>query len=230
MCGRFNLRTPMNVLAQQFMFELGPQPEAAFRPRWNIAPTQLVAGVRKRAAGEPKRELAWLRWGLIPSWAKDPKIAYSTINARADSLADKPMFRGAFQRRRCLILADGFYEWKKEGKKRIPWHFHLAPERPFAFAGLWETWHGPPPHEGPPLESCTLITTDANKLCAQVHDRMPVILLEADYDLWLDPQMTDKARLARLLVPYPAEEMAGEPVSDPEILTIRRKPATGEAE
>lgn len=246
MCGRFNLRTPMTVLAQQFLFELGPLAREAFRPRYNIAPTQLVAAVRASVQRNsfrseidggpanginsvlpqcdaepanginsvlPKRELALFHWGLIPSWAKDKKIAYSTINARADSVADKPAFRSAFKCRRCLVLADGYYEWIAEGKKKLPLHYHLASGQPFAFAGLWETWHGPPPHDGPPLQSCTIITTSANDLAAKVHDRMPVILHEQDYDLWLDPAVNDKERLKSLLVPYPAEEMAAEHVS-----------------
>lgn len=231
MCGRFNLRTPMTVLGQQFLFELGPLAKEAFRPRYNIAPTQLVAAVRARVARNSdlsdnisdqvsevksaglRRELAVFHWGLIPSWAKDKKIAYSNINARAKSVADKPAFRSAFVRRRCLVLAEGFYEWIQEGKQRLPLHYHLASGKPFAFAGLWETWHGPLPHDAPPLESCTIITTDANELCGQVHDRMPVILQERDYDVWLDPGITDKEQLKALLVPYPADELMVERVS-----------------
>ena len=215
MCGRFNLRTPMTVLAQQFLFELGPLAAEAFRPRYNIAPTQLVAAVvnRRDHAAPGKRELALFHWGLIPSWAKDKKVAYSTINARADTVADKPVFRSAFKSRRCLILADGYYEWIAEGKKKLPLHYHLKSGRPLAFAGLWESWHGPPPHDGPPLESCTILTTTANELAALVHDRMPVVLREQDYDLWLDPSISDKERLLALLAPYPAGEMAVERVS-----------------
>jgi putative SOS response-associated peptidase YedK len=212
MCGRFNLRTPMTVLAEQFLFDLGPLAKEAFRPRYNISPTQLVAAVRRKR-DKNERELALFHWGLIPSWAKDKKIAYSTINARGDTVADKPVFRSAFKSRRCLVLADGYYEWTSEGKKKLPQHYHLASGKPLAFAGLWETWHGPPPHDGPPLESCTIITTDANELAAKVHDRMPVILQERDYDLWLDPAVTDKERLKSLLVPYPADEMTAERVS-----------------
>jgi putative SOS response-associated peptidase YedK len=212
MCGRFNLRTPMTVLAQQFLFDLGPLAKEAFRPRYNIAPTQLVAAVR-RLSDKNQRQLAVFHWGLIPSWAKDKKIAYSTINARGDSVADKPVFRAAFKSRRCLVLADGYYEWLTEGKKKLPLHYHMQGGKPFAFAGLWETWHGPPPHDGPPLESCTIITTSGNELAAKVHDRMPVILHERDYDLWLDPTVSDKERLKALLVPYPAEEMTADRVS-----------------
>lgn len=212
MCGRFNLRTPMTVLAQQFLFELGPLAKEAFRPRFNIAPTQLVAAVR-RLSDKDQRQLAVFHWGLIPSWAKDKKIAYSTINARGDSVADKPVFRAAFKSRRCLVLADGYYEWLTEGKKKLPLHYHMQDGKPFAFAGLWETWHGPPPHDGPKLESCTIITTGGNELAAKVHDRMPVILQERDYDLWLDSSVSDKERLKALLVPYPAKEMTADRVS-----------------
>src|SRR5262249_38501984 len=158
------------------------------------------AAVRQQTAAS-KRELALLHWGLIPSWAKDAKIASSLINARSETIAEKPAFRTAFARRRCLILADGFYEWKKEGKQKLPYYFQLAGERPSASAGLGEPWRGPtppaPPQDdpGPPLESCTIVTTTANELCAPLQDRMPVILEPADYDLWLDPTMTDSQRL-----------------------------------
>jgi putative SOS response-associated peptidase YedK len=202
----------MTVLAQQFLFELGPLAKEAFRPRFNIAPTQLVAAVR-RLSDKDQRQLAVFHWGLIPSWAKDKKIAYSTINARGDSVADKPVFRAAFKSRRCLVLADGYYEWLTEGKKKLPLHYHMQDGKPFAFAGLWETWHGPPPHDGPKLESCTIITTGGNELAAKVHDRMPVILQERDYDLWLDSSVSDKERLKALLVPYPAKEMTADRVS-----------------
>jgi putative SOS response-associated peptidase YedK len=171
----------MTVLAEQFLFDLGPLAAEAFRPRYNIAPTQLVAAVRRKR-DKSKRELALFHWRLIPSWAKDKKIAYSTINARGDSVADKPAFRSAFKSRRCLVLADGYYEWITEGKKKLPLHYQLKSGKPLAFAGLWETWHGPPPHE-------------------------------RDYDLWLDPAVTDKERLKALFMPYPAEEMSAVRVS-----------------
>jgi len=219
MCGRFTLRTPLTLLAQQFLFGLGELPaELKLAPRFNIAPTQTVAAVRQQTAAS-KRELALLHWGLIPSWAKDAKIASSLINARSETIAEKPAFRTAFARRRCLILADGFYEWKKEGKQKLPYYFQLAGERPFAFAGLWERWRGPTttvaPQDdaGPPLESCTIVTTTANELCAPLQDRMPVILEPADYDLWLDPTMTDSQRLLPLLCPFPANEMQIRPVN-----------------
>jgi len=214
MCGRFTLRTPLTVLAQQFLFDLGELPHDEWTsPRDNICPTQDVAVVRP-AAMSPKRELAMLHWGLIPSWAKDKKIASSLINARGETVAEKPSFRTALTRRRCLILADGFYEWKKEGKQRLPFLFQTKEERPFAFAGLWERWSGGPESgkapdaSAPPLESCTIITTTANELCCPVHERMPVILDPADYDLWLDPGVTETQRLLPLLTAYPAEQMS----------------------
>ena len=154
------------------------------------------------------RELAFFSWGLIPSWAKDRKIASSLINARSETLAEKPAFRTALARRRCLILADGFYEWRKEGQQKLPYYFQLADPRPFAFAGLWT------PSAGPGLPpTCTIITTAPNELLAEIHDRMPAILERADEDRWLDPRVTDPAVLLALLRPLPAERMEAYPVS-----------------
>jgi putative SOS response-associated peptidase YedK len=214
MCGRYTLRTPLTVLAQQFLFDLGDLPQDEWTTsRDNICPTQDVAVVRQPVAGG-RRELAMLHWGLIPSWAKDKKMASSMINARSETVAEKPAFRTALARCRCLILADGFYEWKKEGKKRLPFLFQTKDELPFAFAGLWERWRGSgasgksPDESQPPLESCTIITTEANDLCRPVHERMPVILDPADYDLWLDPAVTDAQRLLPLLTAYPTDQMS----------------------
>jgi len=219
MCGRFTLRTPLTVLAQQFLFELGPVAEmAAVRPRYNVAPTQTVAAVRRLDANSP-RSLAWLHWGLIPSWAKDAKMAGSMINARGETIADRPAFRSAFARRRCLILSDGFFEWKKVGKQKQPYYFRMQDECPFAFAGLWESWRGPAGSEGPPLESCTIVTTTANELCRPLRDRMPVILEDCDYDRWLDPA-ADKDDLLALIQPFPAESMKSEPVN-PRVNNVR---------
>jgi putative SOS response-associated peptidase YedK len=159
----------------------------------------------RRAEGD-QREFVWAQWGLVPRWAKDPKIGNSMINARSESAAEKPAFRDAFRRRRCLVAADGFYEWKKLGAKtKQPYYFHMRDGRPFGFAGLWERCGE--------LESCTILTTTPNELCATVHDRMPVILSPNDYDRWLDPAMTDAAELQPLLDAYPAEEMLATPVS-----------------
>jgi len=226
MCGRFTLRTPLTVLSQQFLFDLGElPPDLSIAPRYNIAPTQIVVAVRQQTAAR-NREMALLHWGLIPPWAKDAKIASSLINARCETLAEKPAFRTALARRRCLILADGFYEWKKEGKQKLPYYFQLAAEEPFALAGLWERWRGPQPPStacvpsDTPLETCTIVTTTANELCAPFHERMPVILDRADYDLWLDPTCSDSQRLLPLLAPFPASAMKIRPVS-PRVNSVR---------
>src|SRR3954447_18100484 len=206
MCGRFTLRTPLTVLAEQFLFELGELPaETQVSPRYNVAPTQTVAAVRADSSG--KRQLALLRWGLIPSWAKDAKIASSLINARSETLAEKPAFRTALARRRCLILADGFYEWKKEGKQKLPYYFQLAGGQPLAFAGLWDRWRGPEASGEEAVESCTIVTTTANELCGEFHDRMPVILRPTDYEVWLDPAVRESERVLPLLSALPACEM-----------------------
>ena len=204
MCGRFTLRTPIHLLAQQFLFDY----DDALPPRYNVAPTQEVAVVRASGESAGRRELALLRWGLVPSWADDLKIGNRMINARAEGLDAKPAFRSAFKKRRCLVLADGFYEWKKSGRAKQPYLIGMGDGRPFAFAGLWESWS----KQEPKIESCTIITTTANDLLSDLHDRMPVILAANDYDAWLDPAPADKDRLLPLLEPYPAEEMSMYPV------------------
>jgi putative SOS response-associated peptidase YedK len=202
MCGRFTLRAPASVVAEQFaLFEVPP-----FAPRFNIAPSQPVPVVRL-ARG---RELVWLRWGLIPAWAKDPAIGNRLINARAETVAEKPAFRAALRRRRCLVAADGFYEWQRTGKRKQPYFIRLRDDRPFAFAGLWESWEAP---DSSQIESCTLLTTEPNELMRPIHDRMPVILPADGYRVWLDPAMEKPERLLPLFRPYPAEEMTAEPVS-----------------
>lgn len=215
MCGRFNLRTPMSVLVEQFRAEVVGGLQLAIR--YNVAPTQQVAVVK---LDQGRRLLTTQRWGLIPSWAKDPKVGFSGINARADTVATKPAFRAAFKRCRCLVLANGYYEWKAEGKLKQPYLFEIDGGQAFAFAGLWERWWGPeqktsdqaaPDQEKPaPLESCTIITTDANPMAANFHDRMPVILDPRDYDAWLDPAAAD---VGDLLAPFPADRMQVRPVS-----------------
>jgi putative SOS response-associated peptidase YedK len=184
-------------------------PAEAPAPRYNIAPTQPVLAVRK-LPGESRREMAWLKWGLIPFWSADPKIAYRTINARSEKAAKSPAFRDAFKKRRCLIPADGFFEWKKDGKKKLPYYFQTKDHQPFALAGLWETWKD---NEGKPLETCTILTTDANALVSEFHDRMPVILPQEDWERWLDPEQQDAAKVQPMLAPYPAEMMAGTAVN-----------------
>jgi putative SOS response-associated peptidase YedK len=238
MCGRFTLRASARTIAEQFgVFELPP-----FAARFNIAPTQLVPVIRMRpaaaltpgpspATGEGNRELVWLRWGLVPSWAKDPAIGNRLINARAETAAEKPAFRAALRKRRCLMVADGFYEWQKAGRAKQPYFIRLRDGRPFAFAGLWECWEAekgtgpicaqhPEGRPGkldlspfpPRLETCTLLTTDANDLMRPLHDRMPVIIPPESYNAWLDPATEDPRQLAPLLTPYPSEAMEAFPV------------------
>jgi putative SOS response-associated peptidase YedK len=188
------------VLVEHFRVNALPD----YVPRYNVAPTQQVGVVRQIDPNQ--RQLAYMQWGLIPHWAKDPKIGSQMINARAETAAEKPAFRDAFRRRRCLVVADGFYEWKKTGgKTKQPYYIRMKDARPFGFAGLWERWGE--------LETCTILTTSPNELCAPLHDRMPVILGTSDYGRWLDPSQTDAAELQPLLAPYPADEMLAEPVS-----------------
>jgi putative SOS response-associated peptidase YedK len=205
MCGRFTLRAPASVIAEQFsLFEAAP-----FTPAYNIAPTQSVATVVVPSPGAA-RELVWMHWGLVPSWAKDRSAGSRMINARAETVAQKPAYRAAFRRRRCLVLADGFYEWQRlDGKKR-PYFIHRLDDRPFAFAGLWEHWQGA---EEESLQSCALVTTEANELMRPIHDRMPVILPPREYDRWLDPTVDAPESLLSLLRPYPSEAMAAHVVS-----------------
>jgi putative SOS response-associated peptidase YedK len=204
MCGRFTLSTPVPVLAELFLF-----PEAAPQePRYNVAPTQAVAAVRAET-GPRDRHLVFLRWGLVPSWSEDPAIGNRLINARAETAAEKPAFRSAFRHRRCLVLADGFFEWKRLGGRKQPYYFRMHDGRPFALAGLWEHWEG----DSQGIDSCTVLTTDSNDLLRPVHDRMPVILEAKDYDLWLDPAVHDPEVLRPVLRPYPSEAMTAYPVS-----------------
>ena len=199
MCGRYTLRTKLKLLLSQFAAELAEGTE--WEPRYNIPPTSNVPAVRLT---DGRRQLALFKWGLIPSWAKDAKIAYSTINARSDTVATKPAFRSAFKKRRCLVLADGYVEWEKAGKAKLPWLYEVDDGKPFAFAGLWEWWGGPDGKE--PVESCTILTTDANELASDVHNRMPVILDEDDYDGWLAGEEIP-------LVPFDSERMTARPIS-----------------
>jgi putative SOS response-associated peptidase YedK len=205
MCGRFTLRTPLGLLVQQFLFESDAVPDLpGLVPRYNVAPTQITPIVRRNSDGG--RELSLARWGLIPAWAKDPKIGYRTINARADSVATKPVFRSAFKKRRCLVPVDGYYEWISEGKKKLPVLYEQQGRRPFALAGLCESWRGADTSD--PLATFTIVTTGANALASRVCDRMPVILDPVDYNAWLDPQLTEEAELEYLLRPYEGELVA----------------------
>lgn len=204
MCGRYTLNTAPDLLVEQFgVKELPP-----LQARFNIAPGQPVLAVRMDPGGS-HREGAMLRWGLIPSWSKDPKIGDRMINARAETVWQKPAFREPFRYRRCLVVADGFYEWRREGRTKQPYYFRLRNGKPFGFAGLWDRWEGP---DGGTVESCTLLTAEPNALLRPIHNRMPVILDLRDYPCWLDPETTRRDLLAPLLRPYSAEDMVGYPV------------------
>jgi putative SOS response-associated peptidase YedK len=196
---------PAHVLAKLF----GLQRVGELLPRYNIAPSQLAPVIRM-ARGTGERTLDMLQWGLIPSWADDPKIGNRMINARAESAASKPAFRAAFKRQRCLIPVEGFFEWEKTAKGKQPYFIHMRNGEPFTLAGLWEQWRDP---QGTDVSTFTVLTTQANELTTKLHDRMPVIIERADYDRWLDPAQEDPQLLQELLKPAPAQEMTMHPVS-----------------
>jgi putative SOS response-associated peptidase YedK len=205
MCGRFALSLMPTEL--QLGFDLIELPQE-LGPRYNIAPTQQVLMI---TAAEPKRAL-WAKWGLVPRWAKDPKTGGKMINARAETIVEKPAYRDAFAKRRCLIPASGFFEWKTSGQDKTPMYIRLRSGEPFAFAGLWESWKPTFPSAGAPAEvepftSCTIITTASNALLAPIHDRMPVILPRAAYPRWLSTDPVDQKELLGLLRPFPADEL-----------------------
>jgi putative SOS response-associated peptidase YedK len=205
MCGRFTLTVDPADLQDAFSDYIFP---AGFAPRFNIAPTQPILAI----PNDGKHIADFFIWGLIPTWAKDPSIGNRLINARAETLAEKPSFRGSFKYHRCLILADGFYEWKSQPgtKTKTPYFIHLKNRRPFAFAGLWDEWNSP---DGSQIKSGTIITTHPNELMATLHNRMPVILPPSAYTQWLDPAAQSPENLQPLLKPYPPEEMIAHPVS-----------------
>jgi len=205
MCGRYTQTATPEVIAEHFHLDEPP----LLKPRYNIAPSQHVSTIRLNP-DSAKRECIMLRWGLIPSWAKDPKIGNQCINAKAETVAEKPCFRSAFKKRRCLVIADGFYEWQVQGTRKQPMWIGLRNKRPFAFAGLWEHWK---PLAGEPIESCTIITTEPNDLMATIHNRMPVILAPSSYEPWLDPAFQQVEALNALLRPFPADHMTAFPVS-----------------
>ena len=203
MCGRFTLTTNLGAIAARFGVARFLEEVGA---RYNIAPTQTVIVVSDNGT----RSLTEMRWGLIPSWAKDPAIGDRMINARAETVATKPAFRVALRKRRCLIPADGFYEWQQVGRRKQAVYITLKSREPFSFAGLWEAWTAP---DGEEIKTCTIITTEANDLLKPIHDRMPVILTREAERVWLDPAIQDPTQLLPLLVPYPAEEMEAYSVS-----------------
>ena len=198
MCGRFALKAPPRSIQEHFHLPEIPD----ISPRYNVAPSQSVAVIRQFPQ-HPLPQLDILRWGLIPGWASDMKIGYRMINARGETLEQKPSFRTAYKKRRCLVAADGFYEWSHAGGQKQPFYVHLKSGAVFGFAGLWESWNNP---EGGILESCTIITTAANALIGKIHDRMPVILSPEQYEAWLH-FATPAQSLQQLLVPYPADKM-----------------------
>ncbi len=202
MCGRFSLTAGDREIEARF----GLRVPAGFTVRYNIAPTQnvlivLADGIRRMDA---------FHWGLIPTWAKDPKIGHKLINARAETIFEKPSFRTAAKKRRCLVIADGFYEWRQMDKEKVPIHIRLKAKQPFAFAGLWESWISA---EGQSIKTCTIVTADPNELMKSIHNRMPVIVPEDLEEIWMDPSLQNKEDLAPVLQPYPSEEMEAFEVS-----------------
>jgi putative SOS response-associated peptidase YedK len=207
MCGRFALSPKTKDIEHLVP---GIRIEGELKQRFNIAPTQDIACI----LNESPAELSYLRWGLIPSWSKDESIGSKMINARSETIHEKPSFRNAFRKRRCLILASGFYEWKKtEGvAKKSPYFIYLRSRMPFAFAGVWESWKKP--ETGVKINSTSIITTFANELMLGLHDRMPVIIQPDNFDIWLDSSIEDQNELISLLKPYPSDEMGCYAVSD----------------
>lgn len=205
MCGRFTLFTAFEDLVDQF--HITNPGEFDYEPRFNIAPSQSVLAVIND--GQNNRA-GMLRWGLIPSFAKNERIGYKMINARAETIDEKPTFKRLLSRRRCLILADSFYEWQREGDKKVPMRIYLKNEQPFALAGLWDRWASP---EGQTIQSCTIITTEPNAFMKPIHDRMPVILPKEAEQMWLDRSVEDKAALKQLLVPFDPNKLAAYEVS-----------------
>ena len=191
MCGRFAFYSPHEAIARLFGVDAAP----AVEPRWNIAPTRYVASLRADAEGH--RTLSMLYWGLVPSWAKERSIGQRMNNARGETLAEKPSFRNAWRRRRCLVLADGWYEWQRVGTAKQPYFFHFADGEPFGMAGLWESWRDP--ESGDRLESCCIVTTAARGVAAPVHDRMPVIVPRDRHAAWLDPRLTETSAFDELI-------------------------------
>jgi putative SOS response-associated peptidase YedK len=203
MCGRYTLATPKERLAEEFGFE---NSSVELPPSYNIAPTQGVTAVLEEGG---QRRLEVLRWGLIPPWADDPQIGSRMINARSETASEKPSFRRAFRERRCLIPADGFYEWRRTNGAKQPYYIHMQDGRPFAFAGLWESWSKGGEGE---VRTCTILTTGANAIVGEIHERMPVIVAPDAYEVWLD-SASEKDELRGLLAPFSEEEMEAYPVS-----------------
>ncbi|MBN2983507.1 MULTISPECIES: SOS response-associated peptidase [Cohnella] len=199
MCGRYTITVTLEELIARYM--AGQVAVPFYAPRYNVAPGQLVPAIVSDGRGN---RLGQLKWGLVPPWAEDAKIGYKMINARAETLADRPAYRDAYRRKRCLLPADGFYEWKAADGAKRPYRISLRSKKLFSLAGLYETWTSP---SGEVVHTCTVVTTAPNRLMADIHDRMPVILREEDESVWLDRRIREPERLNRLLAPYPDEEM-----------------------
>jgi putative SOS response-associated peptidase YedK len=204
MCGRYTLKSRAEVIAEKF----GVQAPPTLPERFNIAPSQLVLAVRERP-GTHERELVALQWGLIPFWADDPEIGNQMANARSESVATKPAFRSSFRARRCLLVADGFYEWQAHDGRKQPYYVRLKTGEPFGIAGLWDRWD----KQGEPIESCTILTCDANEPMMAIHERMPVVIPRKQFARWLDSAEHDVDKLSKLLRPFHPEEMTAYPVS-----------------
>jgi putative SOS response-associated peptidase YedK len=205
MCGRYAFYSPAEAVRRTFDLEEAPE----LAPRYNISPTQSVPAVREGT--ESARTLTMLHWGLVPKWAKERAIGNRMINARAETISENPSYRDAFRRRRCLVAADGWYEWQVAAGGKQPWFIRLRDGGPIAFAGLWERWNDPA--GGALLESCTIVTTDASESIRKIHDRMPVVLPEADWARWLDTAFSDAEKLSELLRPYDPKALDAWPVS-----------------
>ncbi len=205
MCGRFTQKGSFKSLAELLGLPIPP----TLTPRYNIAPSQRIACVRTNPQSAT-RECIDLKWGLVPSWAKDASIGNKMINARGETVAEKPSFKKAFKQQRCVVLADGFYEWKREGKTKQPYYIRFKDQRPFCFAGLWERWEK---DTDDPLETCAMLTIGPNVLMEPIHHRMPVILQTQHFQAWLDPSIQDPKFLSSILQPYPPKEMEAFPVS-----------------
>ncbi len=205
MCGRVTLRSDISVVGEEFGIR-GEHALHGFKPSYNLSPGRDVLAVVRNG----ENRLALFRWGLVPSWAEDPSIGNRLINARAETLAAKPAFREAFLNRRCLVVSDGFYEWKKERGRSVPFFITMKDGKPFGIAGLYETWRAP---DGCDIATCTVITTDSNGLLRPLHDRMPAIIPAQERDAWLDPGTKDPRALATLLKPFGEENMEAYEVS-----------------
>ena len=204
MCGRFSLHTPESMIREAFNLER-TEP-LGLESRYNIAPSQDISIIRDT---ETDREMVMARWGLIPSWSKEPKTKYSTINARIESVAEKPTYRTPFKHKRCLIPADGFYEWKQVAGNKIPHHIRMKSSKVFAFAGLWDHWED----ESDSFDSCVIITTPSNEVMKPIHERMPVIIAAAHYDYWLDARINYKQEIMQYLNSAPSSHLTAYPVS-----------------